>query len=98
MSVLPSPSNSPFLRGDFDGDGRTDIAVYRPSTGEWFLRLSSQGYSIGAGSWYFQWGLNGDLRVIGDFDGDRKTDIAVYRPLTGEWLLRLSTRNYEIGA
>jgi len=51
------------LRGDFDGDLKTDIAVYRPSTGEWYLRLSTQNYSIAAGNWFFQWGQPGDLSL-----------------------------------
>jgi beta-galactosidase beta subunit len=89
-------TNSTLLRGDFDGDGKTDLAVYRASTGEWFLRLSTQRYAIGGGNWYFVWGVAGDVPLTGDFDGDGKTDIAVYRPSTGEWFLRLSTQNYAI--
>jgi hypothetical protein len=88
--------NSTLLRGDFDGDGKTDIAVFRPSTGEWFLRLSTQNYVVAAGNWYFQWGVPGDVPITGDFDGDGKTDITVYRPSTGEWYLRLSSRGYVV--
>ena len=30
---------------DFDGDGKTELTVYRPSTGQWFIRYSSYGYA-----------------------------------------------------
>jgi hypothetical protein len=47
--------------GDYDGDGRTDIAVYRPSTGEWFILKSSTNF----GSWgTYQWGNPGDIPVF----------------------------------
>jgi len=94
---LPQTDSS-LLKGDYDGDGKSDIAVYRPSTGEWFLRLSSTGFAPAQGNWYFQWGGNGDIPITGDFDGDGRSEIAVYRPSTGAWLLRLSTQNYAIAA
>jgi hypothetical protein len=48
------------IASDFDGDGRTDLAVWRPTTGEWFIRYSADNYSYA--SWKsFQWGLPGDI-------------------------------------
>jgi hypothetical protein len=67
---------------DFDGDGRTDLAVYRPSTGQWFILQSSTGTLVTV-----QWGTSGDLPVPADFDGDGKTDVAVYRHSTGTWFI-----------
>jgi hypothetical protein len=89
---------SGYKNSTYDSDSKSDLAVYRGSTGEWFLRNSASGYAVGAGNWYFQWGLSGDKPVPGDYDGDGKTDLAVYRPSTGEWLLRLSGQNYTVGA
>lgn len=43
------------LRGDYDGDFIADIAVFRPSTREWFWLNSSNG-ALG----YQQWGVEGD--------------------------------------
>jgi hypothetical protein len=42
--------------GDYDGDARTDIAVYRPSVGTWFVRNSSTGTDT-----VVTFGVNGDV-------------------------------------
>jgi FG-GAP-like repeat len=78
------------VAGDFDGDSRADMTVYRPSSGQWFLR------SIDDNGWWsvYQWGENGDIPVPGDYDGDSKMDPAVYRPSTGVWWLLESSTNY----
>ena len=66
-------------RADFDGDGRTDVSVFRPAEGNWYLQRSTQGF-IGV-----NFGISTDTPTPGDFDGDGKTDIAVWRPSTGTW-------------
>jgi hypothetical protein len=61
-------------RADFDGDGRTDIAVFRGSEGNWWLQRSTAGLQV------LNWGLSTDTLVPGDYDGDGTDDVAVFRP------------------
>jgi hypothetical protein len=79
-----------------DGDGKSDLAVFRPSIGGWFIRFSSQGFSIATASFY-QWGLPGDVPIAADFDDDGRTELTVFQPATGEWFIRYSTQNYDVG-
>jgi glucose/arabinose dehydrogenase len=65
---------------DFDGDLRTDVSVYRPSTGTWYI-LNSSDQSMRAQ----RFGLDGDVPVSQDVDGDTVSDIGVFRPSTGTW-------------
>jgi hypothetical protein len=61
-------------RADFDGDGRTDLSVFRPSEGNWYLNRSTAGFAV------IKWGIATDTLVPGDYDGDGKADTAVFRP------------------
>ncbi|HNQ15462.1 MAG TPA: VCBS repeat-containing protein, partial [Pyrinomonadaceae bacterium] len=72
------------VRGDFDGDGKSDAAVFRPSEQRWYMRLSSTG-----GLSADKWGLATDKFVCADYDGDGKTDLAVFR--TGIWYIKQSS-------
>jgi hypothetical protein len=63
----------------------SDIGVWRPSDGTWYLLDSqNQGGAV-------PWGANGDTPVPGDFDGDGKTDFSVYRPNEGKWYIYCSS-------
>jgi hypothetical protein len=72
------------MRGDFDGDGKFDVAVFRPTNEVWYISQSSNGTIR-----YENWGLATDKFVPADYDGDAKTDLAVFR--SGVWYIKQSS-------
>ena len=65
---------------DFDGDGDTDVSVFRPSNATWF--------TLGGSPASVVWGAVGDVPVPADYDGDGNVDEAVFRPSNNTWFLR----------
>lgn len=75
---------------DFDGDALTDVSVFRPSNGVWYLNRSTAGPSGNT------WGISTDKITPADYDGDGKTDVAVFRPSEGQWyVLNSATSSFS---
>ena len=72
---------------DYDGDGKTDLSVFRPAQGTWFIAQSAGGVRAQG------WGLATDKLAPADFDGDGKTDLAVFRSADSNWYIFNSATN-----
>ena len=82
-SAAPHPVN-----GDYDGDDKADPAAM--VNGRWFIKLSSDGYSLA----HLSFGNSNSFAFARDFDGDRRADPAVYEAASGEWQIKLSGSGY----
>jgi len=106
-SVMPSPTPTPLpLAKEYLYAGSrmlavedanataappADIAIWRPSSGEWYVMQQS-----GTNFAWAQWGIASDTPVPGDYDGDGKTDFAVFRSGEGTWyIIRSSDGSYQ---
>jgi hypothetical protein len=65
------------LMGDWDGDGISTPAMFRPSSGFAYLANSNATQSATQEFWF---GMGGDLPVAGDWDGDGRDSLSIYRP------------------
>jgi|GEM_PF-1457835 len=70
--------------GDYNGNGTSDIAVFRESSGLWAVRGITRAY----------FGSSSDAPVSGDYNGDGTTEIALYRGSSGLWAVKDISRAY----
>ena len=76
---LPTP-------GDFDGDGVDDVAIWRPSTGTWWVRCSTPS-NCPLGIIAVGFGAPGDIPLPADFNNDGFTDYGIWKPDDGAWFV-----------
>ncbi|MPZ76361.1 MAG: hypothetical protein GEU77_07535 [Deltaproteobacteria bacterium] len=75
--------------GDWTGHGKSQLGLFRPRTGEWFLDGNGNGAWNGCSTdiCVSSFGSSDDLAVSGDWNGSGLSKIGVFRPATGEWFL-----------
>ena len=87
-TVTLGNSSSIIAPGDFDGDSKTDAAVF--NAGTWTIKKSASGQNQTV-----SFGIAGDKPVVSDYDGDGLADCAVFRASTNTWwILKSSNGSY----
>ena len=78
-----NPAIDTYVTRDFDGDGKTDLSVWRKDQNQfrsWYVRQSTN-LTVGRTTW----GQAGDVPLAADFDADGVSDLSVFRPNDGSW-------------
>jgi hypothetical protein len=76
--------------GDFDGDGKADLSVWRGMLSDWLIVRSSDD-QVQSVTWGAEYAPYNDVIVPADYDGDGKVDVAVFRRANGYWYIRRSS-------
>jgi RHS repeat-associated protein len=85
LEVLFGGTDDKPIGADYDGDGKTDRAIYRPATGLWAVHRSTGGDTTQT------FGISTDDPRPADYDGDGKADVAVWRDSSATWYIQPSS-------
>jgi uncharacterized delta-60 repeat protein len=89
INVIPSVINiAPF---DFDGDGKSDFTVFRPSNRYWYGLNSSN-----SAFYQVNFGASGDILAPADYNFDGKCDLGIFR--NGEWWYQAPNGQHTLAA
>jgi hypothetical protein len=77
------------VANDYDGDGQTDLAVWRGATGVWYIWQSTTNNHRTA-TWGAGYAPYHDQTAPGDYDGDGQADLAVWRTTDQTWYIQRS--------
>jgi hypothetical protein len=81
-------TDGPIHTGDLNGDGKTDVFMWRNSTHTWTVNLST-GNGFVQQEWKGMWGSDGPI-FTGDLNGDHKADVFMWRPANKTWSINIS--------
>lgn len=90
INLNPPPPAAPAVKGDFDGDGKTDLAAWTGASGNWAVINSGSNITTNT-LWGAGYGPYHDVIVPGDYDGDGKADHAIWRGADSIWYIRKSS-------
>jgi hypothetical protein len=87
---MEAKTSAKVILSNYDGDAKTDLAVWRPSEGTWYIQQSTNNQTV-----THQLGSDTakDILVPADYDGDNKADVAVWQQSNGVWTIKQSSDN-----
>jgi SpoIID/LytB domain protein len=90
MDVTGATAACEWFEGDFNGDGRGDVAGYNSGTGEWVVGISN-GSSYSFSTWNTFSTISGwETHLVADVNGNGRDEILSYHPGTGNWVVQRS--------
>ena len=89
----PRFSRLPAGFNDYNGDGRSDLALFYPGKYRWYVRDAADSNALSLAE---NWGFSGCVPVPGDYDGDGAYDLAVYDTRRAQWWIRSQTQNTNL--